>query len=373
MSESAVEGIRQQAVASPTFGKSSVNADRATAPLRLVSIAVRGWRWFVGFPLGCVIVVVLGSLLLPPKYTTTVSFSPVTTQASAGTLVGLASQFGVALPGQDATASPEFFADLVHGPEILQRLATKSYKAVVNQDTVLGTLVDFYSIDEGDNGRTLAAAIDKLGDDILRVRAKRTTGVVSITVTTKWPDLSREIGEELVRLVEAYNLKSHQARADAEYRFMSQRLDTTELELRSAENRLQAFLQSNREFRSDPRLLFEYDRLSRDVSMRQSVFTTLMQNAENARIEAVRNTPSLALVQPPAQPLRSDPLQLPLRVVVTLMFAMIVTVAIVLVRDYVTGTTPADREAFGEVGRSLAAARQSLLLPLNKILRLPRR
>jgi uncharacterized protein involved in exopolysaccharide biosynthesis len=76
--------------------------------------------------------------------------------------------------------------------------------------------------------------------------------------------------------------------------------------MRSAEDRLQAFLQRNRDYRNSPELTFQQERLARDVSLQQTVFTTLAQSYEQAKIEEVRDTPALTLIDAPERPPQPD-------------------------------------------------------------------
>src|SRR5262249_435769 len=45
----------------------------------------------------------------------------------------------------------------------------------------------------------------------------------------------------------------------------------------------------------------------REVSMRQAVYTTLVQSYEAARIDEVRNTPVITVMEPPDVPAKADP------------------------------------------------------------------
>jgi uncharacterized protein involved in exopolysaccharide biosynthesis len=103
-----------------------------------------------------------------------------------------------------------------------------------------------------------------------------------------------------------FNLVTRQSQAGAERRFMEGRLDEARAELRTAEDRLQNFLQRNRDFRNSPELTFQQDRLARDVQMRQQVYTSLAQAYEQARIEEVRDTPVITVVEQPDLPIRPD-------------------------------------------------------------------
>ncbi len=67
-------------------------------------------------------------------------------------------------------------------------------------------------------------------------------------------------------------------------------------------------------------LIFQHDGLLREVGLRQSVLTTLVQSYEQARIAEVRDTPVITVLQSPFFPVQNDPRR---RVFVTLLGAMV--------------------------------------------------
>jgi uncharacterized protein involved in exopolysaccharide biosynthesis len=72
-------------------------------------------------------------------------------------------------------------------------------------------------------------------------------------------------------------------------------------ELREVEDRLERFHKQNRVVQS-PELVFQRDRLSREVGMRQQVYGTMVQAFEQARIDEVRDTPVISRVLEPTLP-----------------------------------------------------------------------
>ena len=56
-----------------------------------------------------------------------------------------------------------------------------------------------------------------------------------------------------------------------------------------------------------PELNFQQERLQRQVQLQQQLYTTLSQSFEQAKIEEVRDTPVITVVEPPEAPVRPDP------------------------------------------------------------------
>ncbi|HET9948753.1 MAG TPA: Wzz/FepE/Etk N-terminal domain-containing protein [Longimicrobiales bacterium] len=243
------------------------------------------------------------TLLREPTYTTQASFRPHGTESSSSQLTALASQFGVNVSGSVEEASPAFYAELLRSREILARIAGKTFQLEGGAPTELAELLE---IDEEEPALRLRDTIEKLRESVLSVETGRETGVVTLEVTTKWPELSRDIAERLLDEIARFNLSTRQSQAAAERAFIEERVDSARDALLEAEAAMQAFLQANRRIDDSPDLLFQRDRLERDISLRQQVYTRLVQAFEEARIAEVRDTPVITLLQPPFLPPPDD-------------------------------------------------------------------
>src|SRR5207249_3089073 len=129
------------------------------------------------------------------------------------------------------------------------------------------------------------------------------TGVVSFTVEARSRWLALGIANRTLEVLNDFNVHRRQTQAGAERRFVEGRLAELKDELHAAEDKVQRFLQQNREFRNSPPLLFEYERLQREVATRQAIYTTLAESYERARINEVRDTPAITVLQAPRLPL----------------------------------------------------------------------
>src|SRR2546428_650042 len=104
--------------------------------------------------------------------------------------------------------------------------------------------------------------------------------------------LASELG---LALVNTFNLERRQSRAAQEKRFVETRRTEARDELQVAEDRLKSFLERNRDYRNSPQLVFDQERLAREVALRQQLLTSLSQAYEQARIDEVRDTPVITV------------------------------------------------------------------------------
>jgi uncharacterized protein involved in exopolysaccharide biosynthesis len=149
------------------------------------------------------------------------------------------------------------------------------------------------------------AAIDRLEKD-LELSPSTRTNVVNVRASASSPELAQQLNRRLLALLGEFNLRRRQSRASEERRFAEERLSSVKAELRVAEDRLQTFLQSNRDYENSPSLVFSYERLQADVVLLRQVVLTLQQSAEQAKIEEVRDTPTITLVESSSLPVRPD-------------------------------------------------------------------
>lgn len=256
-----------------------------------------------------------------PTYRASASFVPQGSDTRQGRLASLAGQFGVEVPlGESAGESPAFYAELLRSREILRPVAEAEFEFVEgtpgseDAHVVSGRLPDLLRIDEDTPELEALEAMEWLREEALDVQTDAETGMVSLSVATPWAGLSHDVAQRLVTLVNEFNLGTRQSRAAAEREFIEARMAEAEDSLLAAEDRLEAFLQANRQFENSPELLFRHDRLQRQVARQQEVVTSLAQAYEEARINEVRNTPVITVVEPAARPLEPESRDIPLNV-----------------------------------------------------------
>ena len=244
-------------------------------------------------------------LLMPRTWTARGSFVAQGGRGeSLGALAGLASQFGFNLAGASGGYPPRFFAALVTSDEVLG--------AVVGQPAPLsavdsgGSVADALGVTGATPEIRRARAIAKARRNIVGALYDQRTGLTGFWVTTKDAALSAQIAHTVVDEINRFNAERHQSRASAERRFAEARREAIASELRSSEEEVRSFLVRNRSYESSPERQLEYDRLRRRVSDLSTVFTSLTQSYEQARIEEVRDTPVLTLVESPAIPVLPD-------------------------------------------------------------------
>jgi uncharacterized protein involved in exopolysaccharide biosynthesis len=357
-------------IRSVTDDSAAADAPEASL-LGLVNVLLRR-RWLVVLPallaFGAVVAV---TLFEARTYTASTTFLP-QVRRSAGQLSGLAAQFGVGLPSNDPMQSPQFYADLVSSREILQGVADTRYRFPTDTGEVEGTLYELYQPEGETPERRRDALLEELRDQV-KASPTEQTGVVHVAVATQYRQLSPRIAERILDLVNAFNLQTRQSQARAERRFVEQRLAEVRSELREAENQLQAFLQRNREFASSSALAFERQRREREVDTYRSLYTDLAQNFEQARMDEVRDTPVITVLEQPEAPSLPDPRHLIRKGMLALLGGAVVGVFLSFAAAYLERLRESDVEEYEQFRRLRAASFGDFLHPWRAAARLVRR
>lgn len=314
-------------------------------PLHLAfDVARRSRRLVGGLALAVCVVVLAITLAQSRTYTSVTTFMPQAPQGKLSQLSGLAAQFGFSVAANEPAASPAFYAFLLQSRELLRLAVQSTYEVERNGERRRTTLIEWYNPPGDTPLQREEAAIQRLRKALL-TGTDAETGTVQLKVRSRSARLSFEISERLMQLISEFNLQKRQSQAAAERKFVQGQVQEAKDRLQVAEDRLQAFLQRNREYRASPQLTFANDRLARDVSMRQQVYTSLAQSLEQARIDEVRNTPVLTPIDRPNLPAEPDRRWLLAKALLGAVLGALIGVFVALGREFLRGVAAEGKSA----------------------------
>lgn len=280
-------------------------------PLRPYTVAIaRHRRLVVGLPIALALAATGASLLRPRQFAARAAFEASESgslSGSLGTLSSLASELGI--PGLSAVAastssgSAQFYSDLLTSQTVLRTVVTSTYDAgnpgPYDGRAFHGTLVEYFKAGGKTATDSVLDAMRRLARSAVTVVVDRPTGVVHLEVRTKNRALSAQVARRFLDLVNEFNLKRRQTQAGAERDFDAGRLQVAGDSLRAAEAALADFRSRNIDFSRSPTLSVRQSELERQVTMAQQIYSTVAQRYELARIEAVRNTPVVTVLDAP--------------------------------------------------------------------------
>lgn len=279
--------------------------DEDVSVVGLLTVLLRHRRMIGAVALLAAAVTAAVTLRAPREYAANATFYPQTASTPSG-VTGLAAQFGLTVPGTDPSTSPAFYVGLAESREILGDVAETRFAFVTDSGRVVATPTELYARQDSTPALRRDRAIEELRRRVT-ARPGGNTGMVELEVRASNPALARAMADTLLALINRFNLERRQSQAAAERRFAERRLAEVRDDLRAAENRVESFLQANRTYAESPTLRFEHDRLARSVSLTQSVHSTLVQAYEQAKLNEVRDTPVITVVESPEEPARPEP------------------------------------------------------------------
>lgn len=294
---------------------------------------IRHWRLVVGLPLLSAVLAAAISLALPLQYTATLTFLPQGESGISlpGGLAGLASEFAIPLSRPGAT--PDFLADVLQSRELMSQILTAQFSSSNEDSTERESLLDLLHIRGEDSNDRLQRGIRTM-HRLVSVEIDRRSDVVTLRVTAPSPTLAAAVANHMVELLNQFDVNRLQSQSRARREFIEGRLQEAKAQLRAAEDEQLTFLRTNRQYQNSPLLVFEQNRLARQVELKQDVFVTLSREYEQARIAEVQNTPVLTIIDTATPPDRKSSPQRTLIVFLSAIGALGVALFLVYLLQY---------------------------------------
>lgn len=297
-----------------------------TSLLRIVNIFLRHVRLFVWLPLALVLASALYVFTRPPTYSAYSLMRPEGSSGSVSQLAGLAAQFGMNVPGNGTSMSVDTYAELLTAPDYLRQVVQTDFPL---RNGRRSNLLRYFLIDSTlprerrlERGAAMLAASMAIGTN-------PSAGLVHLRTTAATPAMAEEINELLINTLERRTEALRRTRAEDERQFLDSQLREAQGSLSEAEDALQRFQQRNRVAQS-PELLVEQSRLEREVQLNQSMYLSLAQGLQEARVNALRNGPVLSIMGSPLGTATRNSRSRLLVVVASLLFGLFAAAAMSL-------------------------------------------
>lgn len=273
--------------------------------------------------------------LIPLRtWTAEATFLPEQRRQSQGGISGLASQIGISVGGLDGAQPGVLFVELARSPLVLDSIAHAEPFAPPSGSAALAKpLEEWLRIDETDLKRRRLALRNSLATAIDASSSPK-TGLVTVKVTLPSDWLAAEVARRLIRQLDRVSIGLRQRRAQHEKRFTDERMAESAEELLTAERRVTNFQVGNRDISRSPERQLELERLSREASLRQQLFASLANAAQQASLERQRDTPAVTVLQPPDLPLQPDRRFLVRKTLVGAFGGMALAILIALLRHF---------------------------------------
>jgi len=249
----------------------------------------------------CVLAIIYVLFIVSPVYESQAKIMSSRINNNVSEAVGLAAQFGVSLPVNQPEPEwvfPEVIKSRTIAKSMLKRkFDTKEFgpKKSLLQILTYGNKSTNVGIDTLINNgiETLISMID----------IKQNSSLYILTVSAFEPKFARDFASVLIEELDAHQKNYNRNRTSKIRKFVDERIIQTEKDLKKAEEALKNFRDRNRRIGNSPALQLEQERLSREVLVLTGVYTTLKQKLETAKIEEVKESDYVVVLDYPEIPI----------------------------------------------------------------------
>ena len=252
------------------------------------------------------------SFLFKKYYEAEISLYPAKNDVSQGLgqFQSLAANLGVNTADNDQNFN---IPDVVKSRLIASKAVDQKWKTKNGNPTDLITLWNlnkpsFFSIfnnNKIDLNISIERAIKKFNDHV-KVTEDRNSGLIKISTIFEDPIIAANMANFIGNQVEIYIQKENSAQSTKEKLFISERLLIVKKELENSELQLKDFKERNRGYEDSPELFMIYSQFFREVEVKKEVYLTLQQQLELARIEEVKQSPILHILDHAVPPIKKS-------------------------------------------------------------------
>ncbi len=257
-------------------------------------IIARKWKFIGLFSAVSMILTAIIIVLVPNEYEAIATILPTTNDAQSNSLLSMAEGIpGLELMGLNMNSkSPSvLYPEILTSRTLMEKVLSRKYSYSDGGQIIERDLYKYFKTDNLD----LAYKYLQLNSN---VSYDKKTGIVTVSVTTKNPDLSAQVANYFVECLDDFNRYQRQTGAGMNRDFIEQRIEEAGRDLRQAEENLKQFRESNLNYyrSTDPELLMMHDRLLREVEVKTQVYLTLVQQHEISTIQAKKEIPIVQIL-----------------------------------------------------------------------------
>ncbi len=309
----------------------------------------------------CTLTIIHVLFFAKPVYTSTAkimsSFGGGGSQAA-----GLAAQFGINISTSQSDqkwAYPEIIQSRTLAKAMLKR------KFDTNKFGLQKSLLQILTYGNGEpefNLDTLEIMGVKNFLEMIEVSEDIATRILTLDINASDPNLAAEINKVLIEELDTYQRKYNKTKTIDTKQFIEELIIDTEKELMAAEEDLKIFMDRNRRIENSPALQLEKQRLGREVTVLTGVFTTLKQQLETTKIEEVKESDYVVVLDPPEVPLQRSKPNRKLAVFLAGFLGIGLGIFLAFFREYVINSNKEEKDKLSEA-KSLVLKNVSDFIP----------
>ena len=263
---------------------------------------------------------------------------------------GLAAQFGISLsnsqPGQQM-----IYSDLVKSRTMARKMLKRKFdtKRYGPEKTLFEILVG----DAKTGLDTLEIEAIQSVIQMISLSEDARTGIFDLKVSTFEPEFAHDLVATLIEELDMHQ-RDYQNKQIGDARiFIENRIEEKEKELNKAEEVLKEFRERNRRIENSPGLLLEQQRLAREVAVLTSVFTTLKQQLETTKIEEVKDSDYVIVLDRPEAPLERTSPRKKRAVIIAGFLGIFLGIFLAIIKGYFDNIYKKEKKIFDKIKKML--------------------
>ncbi len=294
--------------------------------VNLARLILKNIKTIALFTIGVMIIAGVFVYLLPDEYTSTASILPTGQSDNLSALKQLAGLTAGNIDiGENSSA---LFPEILSSNQVRDAVADTEYTFSFDGEQHSFSFKKDY---DTDNREILRDAVES----ITEISSDPQTGIIDISVTTEYPQLSQQILQKTISELERYNSEIRRSQAKESARYLDRELKDRQKELSASEQRLAEFQKANQNWyaTTDPDILTDLSRLRRDIEINSQAYLLLREQYELARLNVQKDIPVVSLLDSPTLPSMKSGPRRKLIIFIVGIFAFIMIVAFIIIRD----------------------------------------
>jgi uncharacterized protein involved in exopolysaccharide biosynthesis len=300
--------------------------------------------------ISCFVMTFYALFFTQPVYTST---SKIMSSSSGGNsksqAIGLAAEFGISIPTSESGA--KWVYPVILKSRTLARSVLKR-QFDTNKHGFKKSLLEILSSEENtteiNSSRLETLAVDKLLK-MINLSEDLKTFILTLNVNALEPKLAAEVNMAFIEELDAHQREYNRAKTSDTKKFIKERIIETKKELMNAEEGLKNFRDRNRRIENSPALQLGQQRLAREVAVLTGVFTTLKQQFETTKIQEVKESEYVVVIDPPEIPLQRSAPNKKKMVILAGIFGIGFGILYALIKEFFSASEKKDRDKIVEI------------------------
>ena len=264
---------------------------------------------------------------------------------------GIAAQFGISIP-QISDEVEWVYPEIVKSRKISKLMLKRRFdtnefgpQKLLLQILTYGDEEPEFSVDT-----LIKFGVEKMQS---MINIKKNGNFYDLSIKAGEPGFARDLADALIEELDTHQKNYNRSKTSKTRLFIEERIIDTHRELEEAEEKLKNFRDRNRRIENSPSLQLEETRLLREASVLTGVYTTLKQQLETTKIEEVKDSDYVIVLDHPEAPLDRFSPRKKRMVIIAGFLGIFLGILLALIKGYIDNIYAQDKKIFDNIKKIL--------------------